>query len=136
MAENKTKPTDRQVSSYLQGIEDPFRREDCREVAALMEEITGETPVMWDESLVGFGKYRYKYASGREGEWFKTGFSSRKQSLTIYIAGYLENHNDIMKRLGKFKTGKGCLYIKRLTDVEKPVLKELIETSIRNLPVD
>ena len=136
MAENKTKPTDRQVSSYLQGIEDPSRREDCREVAALMEEITGEPPVMWGQSLVGFGKYRYKYASGREGEWFKTGFSSRKQHLTVYIAGYLENHSDILERLGKFKMGKGCLYIKRLTDVEKQVLKDLIENSILNLPVD
>jgi hypothetical protein len=91
---------------------------------------------MWGESLVGFGRYRYKYASGREGEWFKTGFSSRKQHLTVYIAGYLENHREILERLGTFKMGKGCLYIKRLNDVKKPVLRELIETSIRKLPVD
>jgi hypothetical protein len=88
---------------------------------------------MWGGSIVGFGDYHYKYASGREGDWFLTGFSPRKQSLTLYMMTYLEKHENILKRLGKFKTGKGCLYIKQLEDVDMKVLKELITTSVKKL---
>ena len=135
MAENKTKPTRRSVASYLADIEDPVRREDCKTIAGMMEELTGSKPKMWGESIVGFGDYRYKYASGREGDWFLSGFSSRKQSLTLYIMGYLEYYNDILKDLGKFKHGKGCLYIKRLSDVDQDVLRTLISTSIAQLKI-
>ena len=88
---------------------------------------------MWGDSIVGFGEYRYKYASGREGDWFLTGFSPRKQALTLYIMGYLEFFTDILGGLGKFKHGKGCLYIKNLEDIDLDVLRSLISTSIQRL---
>ncbi|TFH19807.1 MAG: DUF1801 domain-containing protein [Bacteroidia bacterium] len=98
-----------------------------------MEEQSGSKPKMWGDSMVGFGDYRYKYASGREGDWFLVGFSPRKQNLTLYIMGYLEFYTDILRGLGKFKHGKGCLYIKKLEDIDLDVLKTLISTSIKRL---
>jgi hypothetical protein len=133
MAENKTKPSTKTVSSYLDGIADPRRKADCLILASLMEEITGAKPKMWGESMVGFGDYRYTYASGREGDWFLAGFSNRKQSLTLYVTGYLEYYGEILENLGTYKHGKGCLYIKRLSDVNLDVLKTLISTSIERL---
>ena len=133
MAENKTKPTQHSVELFLEGIEDPGRRSDCKTIAALMQDLTGAEPKMWGESIVGFGDYHYRYASGREGDWFLAGFSPRKQNLTIYIMGYLEYYTDILKNLGKHKHGKGCLYIKRLDDIDMDVLKILIKTSIERL---
>jgi len=130
MAENKTKPTERSVKAFIEAIEDPGRREDCKSISELMEKLAGAKPKMWGESIVGFGKYRYAYASGREGEWFLTGFSPRKQYLTLYIMGYLEFYSNILENLGKHKHGKGCLYIKRLEDIDMEVLKSLILTSI------
>lgn len=134
MAENKTKPNDLNVEVFLDRIEDPVKKADSKTIAALMEELTGAKPKMWGESIVGFGDYRYKYASGREGDWFVAGFSPRKQNLTIYIMGYLEFYTDILENLGKHKHGKGCLYIKRLEDIDKEVLQTLIRTSIERLP--
>ena len=99
----------------------------------MMEELTASSPKMWGDSIVGFGHYRYKYASGREGDWFLSGFSNRKQSLSIYIMGYLEYYQDILADLGKHKHGKGCLYIKRLSDIDQEVLRKLISTSIERL---
>lgn len=133
MAENKTRPTRKSVASYLAAIEDPSRQADCKTIAAMMEELTGAKPKMWGESIVGFGDYRYKYASGREGDWFLAGFSNRKQSLTLYIMGYLEYYTEILEDLGKHKHGKGCLYIKKLSDVDLNVLRTLISTSIERL---
>jgi hypothetical protein len=133
MAENKTKPTNVDVDRFLDGIEDPGRRNDCLKLAALMEDITGHKPRMWGDSIVGFGDYHYKYASGREGEWFQCGFSPRKQNLTVYVMGYLEIFEGILKDLGTYKNGKGCLYIKRLEDVDLDVLRKLIELSISKL---
>jgi hypothetical protein len=133
MAENKTKPNTKSVASYLEGIENPQRKADCLTIASLMEELTGEKPKMWGDSIVGFGDYRYKYASGREGDWFLAGFSNRKQSLTLYIMGYLEYYGEILEDLGKFKHGKGCLYIKQLSDINLDVLKTLISTSLERL---
>ena len=133
MVENKTKPTPKSVASYLAEIEDPVRQADCKTIAAMMEELTGSKPKMWGESIVGFGDYRYKYASGREGDWFLAGFSNRKQSLTLYIMGYLEYYTDILENLGTYKHGKGCLYIKKLSDVDLDVLRTLISTSIERL---
>lgn len=114
MAENKTKATTKSVPEFLDQIEDPMRKADCLNMADLMEELTGVKPMMWGESMVGFGDYHYKYANGREGDWFQTGFSPRKQNLTIYILDYLENYPDLLENLGKFKNGKGCFYIKKL----------------------
>ncbi|MBT8382196.1 MAG: DUF1801 domain-containing protein [Ignavibacteriaceae bacterium] len=132
-AENKTKPTKKDVEKFLNNIKDEKRREDCFKIIKLMKQITKAEPKMWGSSIVGFGNYHYKYASGREGDWFVAGFSPRKQSLTIYAMTYLENYPDILKRLGKYKTGKGCLYINKLEDVDMKVLKELIITSIKKL---
>lgn len=133
MAENKTKPNELSVELFLESIEDPGRRSDCQTLILLMEGLTGSKPKMWGNSIVGFGKYHYKYASGREGDWFLTGFSPRKQNLTLYIMGYLEFYTAILESLGKHKHGKGCLYIKRLEDIDLEVLKTLIVTSIKRL---
>jgi hypothetical protein len=132
-AENKTKPTKKDVEKFLNNIKDEKRREDSFKIIKLMKQITKAEPKMWGSSIVGFGNYHFQYASGREGDWFLAGFSPRKQSLTIYAMTYLENYPDILKRLGKHKTGKGCLYINKLEDVNMRVLKELITTSIKNL---
>lgn len=130
MAENKTKPNAKNVPEFLEQIVDPRRKEDCLLITDLMEELTGAAPKMWGESIVGFGDYHYKYASGREGDWFLVGFSPRKQNLTIYIMGYLEFHGELLEQLGKFKHGKGCLYIKKLEDIDMDVLRALILSSI------
>lgn len=134
MAGNKTIPKEKSVENFIHSVEDPSKQEDCRILLHLMQEITGMEPVMWGESIVGFGEYHYTYASGREGDWFLAGFSPRKQNLTIYVmGGYLEHYSGILSRLGKHKHGKGCLYIKRLGDVDLEVLRELITTSVRRL---
>ena len=133
MAENKTQPNAKSVPKFLEQIADPKRRADCMKIAVLMEELSGSKPKMWGDSIVGFGDYRYKYASGREGDWFLVGFSPRKQNLTLYIMGYLVYYPDHLEKLGKFKHGKGCLYIKQLEDVDMDVLESLITTSIKRL---
>ena len=133
MAENKTKATTKSVPEFLEQIEDPKKRSDCVTIALMMERLTGSQPKMWGDSIVGFGDYHYKYASGREGDWFLAGFSPRKQNLTIYIMGYLEFYSELLEGLGKFKHGKGCLYIKKLEDIDMKVLETLISTSIERL---
>ena len=133
MAENKTKPTAKSVPEFLNHIADPRRRDACLAISGMMERLSGSQPKMCGDSIVGFGDYRYKYASGREGDWFLVGFSPRKQNLTIYIMGYLEFYSDILESLGKFKHGKGCLYIKQLEDIDLDVLENLITTSIKRL---
>ena len=131
MAEPKTKPTDESVKDFLNRIPDPERREDCLAVAKIMEDITGEKPKMWGPSIVGFGTYRYKYASGREGDWPVTAFSPRKKDLTLYIMMGLDKHDELMKQLGKHSVSKACLYIKRLSDIHVPTLKKLIKASVK-----
>ena len=133
MAELKTKPTDENVKDFLNQIPDPDRRQDCLAIAKLMEEITGEKPKMWGPSIVGFGSYHYKYASGREGDWPVTGFSPRKKDLTLYIMAGFDKHDELMKQLGKHSVGKSCLYIKRLSDIHIPTLKKLIKASVKQL---
>ena len=133
MAEQKTKPTNQSVTDFLNKIPEPERRADCFEVARIMEEITGEKPTMWGPSIVGFGSYRYKYASGREGDWPMTSFSPRKKDLTLYIMMGFEKHADLMEKLGKHSHSKSCLYIKRLSDVHIPTLKKLIKIGLKDL---
>ena len=133
MAEIKTKPSEQSVTDFLNKIPDAQRRADCFAVAKLMEEITGSKPKMWGPSIVGFGSYHYKYASGREGDWLITGFSPRKQDLTLYIMMGFEKHAALMKELGKHKTAKSCLYIKKLSDIHLPTLKKLIKASVKDL---
>ena len=133
MAEAKTKPTNQSVEEFLNKIPESERRADCFAVAKIMEEITGEKPKMWGPSIVGFGTYHYKYASGREGDWLLTGFSPRKKDLTLYIMMGFEKHGELMEKLGQHGTGKSCLYIKRLSDIDVPTLKKLIKISVKDL---
>ena len=130
MAENKTKPTDASVEEFLNAVPDERKRADSFRLVEIMREITGEEPVMWGDSIVGFGSYHYKYASGREGDAPLIGFSPRKASLTIYITPGFDRYGDLLGRLGKFTTSKVCLYVKRLSDVDEAVLRELIRDSV------
>ena len=130
MAHNKTKPTQQKVSEFIAGIDDKVKRADCRELMKLMSEITGNRATMWRPGIVGYGKYHYKYASGREGDFFLTGFSPRKQALTIYIISGFSIHPQLMEKLGKYKIGKSCLYVKQLDDLDRSVLTQLVKESV------
>src|SRR5687767_8942480 len=132
MAEPKTKPTTASVTKFLNGVSDKTRRGDCFAVLEMMREVTKEEPAMWGSSIVGFGRYRHKYASGREGEWPIAAFSPRKGDLTLYFTPGFDLAPE-MERLGKYKTGKSCLYIKKLTDVDPKVLKQVITKSVKKL---
>ncbi len=131
MAELKTKLNDASVQKFLNSISDEKKRKDCLTILELMKKITKSEPKMWGSSIVGFGTYHYKYESGREGDWFLTGFSPRKQNLTLYIMSGFNKYDELMKKLGKYKTGKSCLYINSLEDVDKKVLKDLITESFK-----
>jgi hypothetical protein len=133
MAELKTRPTDVSVADFLAAIEDDERRQDCLTVEKLMRKATGAKPRMWGPSIVGFGDFRYRYASGRELDWFYTGFSPRKRELTLYIMPGFARYDALMAKLGKHKTGKSCLYIKRLADVDLTVLATLVEESVKHM---
>jgi hypothetical protein len=130
MAENKTRPTSGNVRAFLDGIENDRRRRDAKTVAKIMKRVTGQPPKMWGPSIVGYGSYHYVYESGREGDYLTAGFSPRKQALTVYIMSGFSKHDALMKKLGKHTTGKSCLYIKNLDDVDLKVLEELIERSV------
>ncbi len=130
MSDLKTKPTNASVDEFLNSVEHPQRREDGFELLRMMKEITKEEPTMWGPSIVGFGSYHYKYESGREGEMPITGFSPRKKSLTVYIMSGFEKYQHLLEKLGKHKTGKSCLYINKLEDVDRVVLKEIIRKSV------
>jgi hypothetical protein len=131
MAELKTKPTQVDVLDFLGKLSDDQRRNDCLVVLELMKAATGADPRMWGASIVGFGRYQYRYESGRTGEWPVIGFSPRKNDLTLYIMPGFDRYESLLARLGKHKTGKSCLYLKRLSDVDLVVLKELIEESVK-----
>ena len=130
MAENKTKATDVSVERYLSAIEDGLRRTDCETLAKLMVKATQEQPTMWGTSIVGFGIYHYRYESGREGESPLIGFASRKGDITLYLESSFPGYENFLSKLGKHKTGKGCLYIRRLSDVDLDVLEQLITPSL------
>jgi hypothetical protein len=131
MADNKTTANDQNVEQFLNAIEDEKKRKDSFTILELMKQVTGMEPKMWGGSIVGFGSYHYKYDSGREGDTMMLGFSPRKQNLTLYNMGGFEPLGDLLQKLGKYTTGKGCLYIKRLDDVDMPTLKGLIEESFK-----
>ena len=131
--ELKTIVNDASVEDFLNSVTDEQKRKDSFEILKLMEQVTKEPPKMWGSSIVGFGSYHYKGASGREGDWMLTGFSPRKANLTLYILGGFDLSQDLLKKLGKHKTGKGCLYINKLDDVDKEVLKELVEKSVKTM---
>ncbi len=133
MAQLKTQPTDESVVAFLNNVSNEKRREDSFKVLALMKEVTGEEPIMWGSSIIGFGRYQYKYASGRDGEWPVTGFAPRKQALTLYIMSGFSEYDDLLGKLGKHTTGKACLYIKKIEDVDMDVLGKLIEKSVEHV---
>jgi len=130
MSENKTKPTQASVASYFAAINDDTRRKDCETLARLITKVTKEKPRMWGTSIVGFGIHHYKYESGREGETCLVGFSSRKSDISIYGLRSARDHAALLSQLGKHKTGKGCLYIRRMSDVDPKVLELLIAGSV------
>ncbi|MDZ4767905.1 MAG: DUF1801 domain-containing protein [Chloroflexota bacterium] len=130
---DKTQPNDAKVQTFLESITDEKKREDAVAILDLMRDVTGEEAVMWGDTIIGFGKYHYKYESGREGEYFVAGFSPRKANFTLYMMGGFEDQPAIMERLGKHTTGKSCLYIKRLSDVNVEALTELIRASSAHL---
>jgi hypothetical protein len=133
MAELKTQPTDRDVIAFLNGIPDEKKRRDSFTIMDLMQQVTQSKPVMWGDAIIGFGSYHYCYESGREGDWFLTGFSPRKQNLTLYIMSGFDQHDALLAKLGKHTTGKSCLYIKRLEDINLPALEELVRLSVEFL---
>ena len=130
VVELKTKRNDGDIHAFLNSISDEKKRQDSFAILKLMQEATDAKPKMWGDSIIGFGSYHYKYASGREGDWFLTGFSPRKQNLTLYIMSGFEKNETLLNKLGKYSTGKSCLYIKKIEDVDLGVLKELIEKSV------
>jgi hypothetical protein len=133
MAKLKTTPNEQSVEDFLQSVDNEQKRQDCYAILEMMKEAAGAEPQMWGPSIIGFGNYHYKYESGREGDWFLTGFSPRKQNLTLYIMPGFGRYEDLMNKLGKYKTGKSCLYIKKLEDVDREVLKQLVEESVEYL---
>ena len=134
MAELKTKQTQSSVAKFIASIKDEDTRKDCLALASLMAQATGAKPKMWGSAIVGFGSCHLRYPSGRELDWFTTGFSPRKQNLTLYVMGGFAHYGALLEKLGKHSLGKGCLYIKRLDDVHLPTLKKLIQQSVKDAP--
>ncbi len=132
MAEPKTKPTPPSVEEFVKALDDPTRREDCLALVALMKVATKCEPKMWGASIVGFGDHHYRYESGREGDTFLVGFSPRKDTITVYLGPALDRFQAILDRLGKYKAGKGCLYLKKLADVDQAVLATLLKQAADN----
>ncbi len=132
MSDLKTQKNDASVTEFLDGVDDPQKRQDSYEILKMMQQITGNPPSMWGSSIIGFGSHHFKYASGREGDWFQIGFSPRKQNLTLYIMDGVGKYQELLGKLGKHSIGKGCLYIKRLEDVDRSVLKKLIVESVEH----
>jgi hypothetical protein len=133
MAELKTKLTDASVDDFLNTIKDEQVRQDCFAVTEIMQKATKAEPKMWGASIVGFGSYHYKYASGREADWMLTGFSPRKQNLTLYVYPGFDGYDELMAQLGNHTCGKSCIYIKRLSDLHLPTLKKLINASVKHM---
>lgn len=131
MADLKTKENDRDVLAFINGLENEQRKSDCKELLKLFSEITNEQPKMWGSSIIGFGSYHYKYESGREGDWFLTGFSPRKSNLSIYITSGFKEYENLLEELGKYKTGSSCLYVKKLSDIDTSKLAKLVEKSVK-----
>lgn len=133
MAENKTKPTGRSTTNFLKSIDDSQKRKDCQAIGGMMREITGKRAKMWGDTIVGFGEYHYKYESGREGDFLVTGYSPRKQNLSIYIMPGFSQYSALLAKLGKHKHSVSCLYIKQMSDIDGQVLYKLIERSVKDM---
>ena len=135
MAEPKTKLNEGSVEEFIDRVENEQKRDDSREIIKIMSEITGQPPKMWGTSIIGFGTYHYVYESGREGDWMLTGFSPRKQALTVYIMSGFSEDDDLLGKLGSHKIGKSCLYVKKLADLDIDILKEMIAKSVDEIKV-
>ena len=133
MSQRKTMENSADVNAFLDAVDNPRRRSDARQLLALMRKVTGAPPKMWGPSIVGFGKYHYRYASGREGESLRVGFSPRKQNLVIYIMPGFSDYSEILEQLGKFRTGRSCLYVNKLDDVDLVLLEQLVRESFREM---
>lgn len=133
MSENKTRPTEVSPADFIASVEHPVRRADAEVLLEMMTRITGETPKMWGPAIIGFGEYHYRYDSGREGDFMRTGFSPRKANMVVYIMPGYTDFSTILDRLGKHKLGKSCLYINKLSDVELDVLEELIRAGLADM---
>ncbi len=133
MSENKTREGDENVQEFLNGVEGEQKRIDSFVLLELMKEVTGEEPRIWGGNIVGFGRYHYQYESGREGDWFLTGFAPRKKSLSIYIMPGFDNYHNLLEKLGSPKTGRSCLYLNSLEDVEMEVLRKLVRRSVEDM---
>ena len=133
MSQRKTTQNESDVNAFLAAVENPRRRADAGQLLALMQEVTGEPPKMWGPSIVGFGKYHYRYASGREGDSLVVGFSPRKQNLVIYIMPGFSDYDELLGRLGKFRTGRSCLYGNKLDDVDLGLLEQLVRESVEEM---
>lgn len=131
--EIKTQLNEASVTDFLNSVTDEQKRNESFEILKLMKQVTKEEPKMWGTSIIGFGSYHYKGAGGREGDWMLVGFSPRKQALTVYLNHGFDTHADLLKKLGKYTTGMGCLYIKKLDDVDRKVLKELVQESVKRM---
>lgn len=132
MAELKTQKTEQDVEAYLSTVENEKRRQDSFTVMELMKEVTGEEPKLWGSGIIGFGDHHYKYESGREGDWFQVGFSPRKNALTLYITAGFDNYDNLLNNLGKFKTGKACLYVNKIEDINLDTLRQLVAQSVEH----
>ena len=130
MSELKTQRNKGSVTGFLESVKNKKHREDSYVILEIMKKITGEEPEMWGTSIIGFGTYHYKYKSGREGDWFLCGFSPRVQSLTLYIMTGFSKYDELLSRIGKYKTGKACLYINKIEDIDLKILKQLIKESV------
>ena len=133
MSDLKTTPNDASVDAYLDSVENAVRRDDSRRVLAMMEKVAGEPPKMWGLSLVGFGSYHFTYASGREGDWPIVAFAPRKQNLALHIMPGFERYGDLLAKLGKHRTGRSCLYVNKLADIDFAVLEELVRESVSDM---
>ncbi|WP_300545761.1 DUF1801 domain-containing protein [Maricaulis sp.] len=133
MSTNKTQPTQIDPRDFIESVEHPVRRQDALTLLDMMTRITGEEPEMWGPSIIGFGRYHYKYESGREGDFMRTGFSPRKANLVVYIMPGYTDFSPILARLGKHKLGKSCLYLNKLADVDLDVLEELIRAGLADM---
>ncbi|MFD2637800.1 DUF1801 domain-containing protein [Piscibacillus salipiscarius] len=131
--ELKTKQNDNSVIEFIESVDQPKKREDAYKLLDLFSETTGYEAKMWGSSIIGFGKYQYKYKSGHEGEWMLVGFSPRKQNFSLYLMSGIEKMEDLLEKFGKYKTGKACIYINKLDDVDEAVLRDMIQRSINEL---
>lgn len=134
MAENKTQPTGASVEAFIDGLESERRRDESRRLVEILRDVTGEAPEMWGDKIVGFGRYHYRYASGREGDWMRTGFSPQKRHLSLYLMGGNDAaHADLLERLGPHRTGSGCVYITRLDAIDEGAFRELVQANLARL---